>query len=36
VLGVVAAAAERPTVPLDDNLRIALAVAFAASVLGLR
>jgi dolichol kinase len=36
VLGVVAAAAERPTAPLDDNLRIAFAVAFAASVLGLR
>ena len=35
-LGVVAAAAERPAVPLDDNLRIALAVALAASVLGLR
>ena len=36
LLGAVAAAAERPTAPLDDNLRIALAVAFAASVLGLR
>ena len=36
VLGLVAAAAERPSAPFDDNLRIALAVALAASVLGLR
>lgn len=35
-LGAVAAIAERPTVPLDDNLRIAFAVALAAVVLGLR
>lgn len=35
-LGVVAAIAERPTVPIDDNLRIALAVALAATGLGLR
>lgn len=34
-LGAVAAAAERPAVPVDDNLRVALAVALAASVLGL-
>lgn len=36
VLGAVAAAAERPSKPLDDNLRIALAVALAATLLGLR
>jgi dolichol kinase len=36
VLGVVAAAAERPSIGLDDNLRIALAVALAATLLGLR
>jgi dolichol kinase len=35
-LGAVAAAAERPAIPLDDNLRIALAVALAATLLGLR
>lgn len=35
-LGAVAAAAERPAVALDDNLRIALAVALAATLLGLR
>ncbi len=35
-LGAVAAAAEYPTAPIDDNLRIALAVVLAASVLGLR
>jgi dolichol kinase len=35
-LGAVAAAAERPRGPVDDNLRIALAVAAAATALGLR
>jgi dolichol kinase len=35
-LGAVAAIAERPAKPLDDNLRIALAVALAATLLGLR
>lgn len=35
-LGAVAAAAEWPTRPLDDNVRIAGAVALAAAVLGLR
>lgn len=36
LLGTVAAAAERPAIPLDDNLRVALAVALAATLLGLR
>lgn len=36
LLGVVAAAVERPAVRVDDNLRITLAVALAAKVLGLR
>lgn len=36
LLGVVAAAAERPTLRIDDNLRVALAVAAAATLLGLR
>lgn len=35
-LGAVAALAEWPRRPLDDNLRVALAVALAASALGLR
>lgn len=35
-LGVVAALAERPRRPLDDNLRVAVAVALAAVALGLR
>ena len=35
-LGAVAALAERPTAPLDDNLRVTLAVALAATVFGLR
>lgn len=35
-LGVVAAVAERPVVAFDDNLRITLAVALAATGLGLR
>lgn len=35
-LGAVAAAAERPRRPLDDNLRITIAVALAAVALGLR
>lgn len=35
-LGLVAAVAERPRRPLDDNLRIAFAVAVAASLMGLR
>ncbi len=36
LLGVVAAIAERPARPLDDNLRIALVVALTATLLGLR
>lgn len=36
LLGAVAAIAERPAKPLDDNLRIALAVALTAALLGLR
>lgn len=36
LLGAVAALAERPARPLDDNARIALAVALAATALGLR
>lgn len=35
-LGAVAALAEWPRRPLDDNLRVAIAVAFAAVALGLR
>ncbi|HRN53917.1 MAG TPA: hypothetical protein PK788_10500, partial [Gemmatimonadaceae bacterium] len=35
-LGVVAALAEWPRRPLDDNLRVAIAVALAAVALGLR
>lgn len=34
VLGAVAAVAERPRRPLDDNLRVALAVALAAMLVG--
>ncbi len=36
ILGSVAAVAERPSWNLDDNLRITLAVALAASAIGLR
>lgn len=36
LLGAGAALAERPALPVDDNLRIGLAVALAATVLGLR
>lgn len=36
VLGAIAAAAEWPSQPLDDNLRVAGVVALAATVLGLR
>lgn len=35
-IGAVAALAERPALPVDDNLRITLAVAVAASLVGLR
>lgn len=36
VLGTVAAAAERPAWSLDDNVRVAIAVAVAATAVGLR